>query len=90
MLTKLHIAAGTLAILMFATDQGMAQTSEGVTGHTPPPNARTRPSPSEPGRSRLPLIDPSVYPPGGTNSSQEPPKGEPGAAAPGQTGRIGK
>jgi hypothetical protein len=82
------VTAGIVATtLLFSATQGLAQSSSGVAGHTPPPSVKRLPT-SGPGLSRLPLVDPEVVPPGVSDPSQEAPLGEPGSApaAPGHTG----
>jgi hypothetical protein len=82
--------AGTVSAILFsATTAAVAQASSGVTGYSPPPASRTERPPSGPGRSRLPLVDPKVVPPGGSDPTQQPPSGTPGAAneTPGQSGQ---
>lgn len=81
--------AMTAAILLLGAGDGLAQSSSGVTGHAPR-DAGTKEPQAGPGRSRLPLVDPKVVPPGGTDSSQKQSPGTPGSTteAPGQTGET--
>jgi len=84
------LAGLVAALLLLGGHEGRAQPPSGVTGHAPP-GSRVEPPPSGGGRSRLPLVDPSAVPPGGSGAPQQAPPGTPGAAAPapGQSGETG-
>jgi hypothetical protein len=80
------MSAMVAAFLPLAPHQVQPQPAAGVTADQPQADAPQ--PPTGPGRSRLPLIDPKVFPPGGFGTPQDRPTGEPGASpnAPGHTG----
>jgi hypothetical protein len=79
--------AAAAAILLLGANPALAEPSP-VTGHETPADRSRPPPPSGPGRSRLPLVDPSVVPPGRSDPAQEPPAGEPGTATPAAPGQA--
>ena len=63
-MTMLRVVAAAATVVMpITTGPVYAQSSSGTSSYTPPPGDHG-PPPSGPPRSRMPLVDPQVVPPG--------------------------